>query len=141
MHSMTLMQSPINDCLQIRGGTPDGPNPGKVGEGIAQNINGPDPKGAASKVCHPCSHWCISLQLRSLLLIHTFTWVLLQPKLGSLIKNKSACSNKPLICMLCQSPAGLNVSASVFLTLFILQWSGSSHTASMPLQLLMLYLV
>jgi len=34
----------------IKGGTPDGPNPGKVGEGIAQNINGPDPKGAASKV-------------------------------------------------------------------------------------------
>ena len=41
----------LPDLLQIRGGSPDGPNPGKVGEGIAQNINGPDPKGAASKVC------------------------------------------------------------------------------------------
>ena len=42
----------VHDLLQIRGGAPDGPNPGKVGEGIAQNIDGPDVKGAASKVCH-----------------------------------------------------------------------------------------
>ena len=47
----------VHDSLQIRGVAPDAPNPGKVGEGIAQNINGPDPKGAASEVCHmSCLH-------------------------------------------------------------------------------------
>ena len=50
----------IHDVLQIRGGAPDGPNPGMVGEGIAQNINGPDPKGAASKVCHTVTSTAIT---------------------------------------------------------------------------------
>ncbi|KAL3153271.1 hypothetical protein ABBQ38_011619 [Trebouxia sp. C0009 RCD-2024] len=36
---------------KLRGVTGDNaPNPGKVGEGIAQNVNGPDPKGAISEV-------------------------------------------------------------------------------------------
>ncbi len=40
--------------LQIRGAEPsegNAANPGKIGESIANNINGPDPKGEASKVC------------------------------------------------------------------------------------------
>ncbi len=47
--------------LQIRGAEPSvgsAANPGKIGEGIANNINGPDPKGAASEVCTCC---CCSL--------------------------------------------------------------------------------
>lgn len=42
--------------LQLRGVTGDNaPNPGKVGESIAQNVNGPDPKGAVSEVGHICN--------------------------------------------------------------------------------------
>jgi len=47
--------------LQIRGAEPSAgsaANPGKIGEGIANNINGPDPKGAASEVCTCCC--CLS---------------------------------------------------------------------------------
>lgn len=46
--------------LQIRGAEPSvgaAANPGKIGEGIANNINGPDAKGAASEVC-TCCCWC-----------------------------------------------------------------------------------
>lgn len=68
----------LRDLPQIRGGTPDGPNPGKVGEGIAQNINGPDPKGAASKVSHtmtPTFCWCISTPGHSLAVHAVTEWL------------------------------------------------------------------
>jgi hypothetical protein len=47
--------------LQIRGAEPSvgaAANPGKIGEGIANNINGPDAKGAASEVCTCCCCLC-----------------------------------------------------------------------------------
>ena len=61
--------------LQIRGAEPSAgsaANPGKIGEGIANNINGPDAQGAASEVpaaaalcavarCH-CAHFSICPQ-------------------------------------------------------------------------------
>ena len=38
--------------LQLRGAEPNNiPSPGKVGESIASNVNGPDPKKAVSEVC------------------------------------------------------------------------------------------
>ena len=49
--------------LQIRGAEP-GPgqaaNPGKVGEGIANSVNGPDIKGAASQVGFVCCLMAVS---------------------------------------------------------------------------------
>lgn len=44
----------ITVCLQLRGVEPsegNAANPGKIGEAIASNVNGPDPKAEASKVC------------------------------------------------------------------------------------------
>lgn len=37
--------------LQVRGTIGDGaPNPGQIGQGLADNVSGPDPKAAAKEV-------------------------------------------------------------------------------------------